>query len=60
MSSFIEYLKETKGELKHVRWPTKQQTVVFTIVVILISLGVAFFLGLFDFLFLKGLATFIR
>jgi preprotein translocase subunit SecE len=60
MSAFIEYLKETKGELKHVSWPTRQQTIVFTVVVILISLGVAFFLGFFDFVFLKGLSTFFR
>ncbi|MFZ3029970.1 MAG: preprotein translocase subunit SecE, partial [Minisyncoccia bacterium] len=33
MSKFIEYLKETKGELKHVNWPTKQQTMYYTLLV---------------------------
>ena len=60
MSALVEYLKETKAELKHVSWPTRQQTIVFTVVVILISLGVAFFLGLFDFIFLKGLSLFVK
>lgn len=60
MSALIQYLKETKSELKYVSWPTKEQTVTFTIVVILISLGVAFFLGFFDFLFIKGLSFFVR
>lgn len=50
-----EYLRETKGELKHVSWPTRRQAIVFTAVVILISLGLAVYLGLLDALFLRGL-----
>ena len=53
--SLATYLKETQIEMKHVNWPTRQQTVVFTIVVILVSIGVALFLGLFDYLFKIGL-----
>lgn len=49
--SIIDYLRETKGELKHVSWPSRRQTAVFTAVVVLISLFIAYFLGLFDFLF---------
>jgi preprotein translocase subunit SecE len=49
----INYLKETKGELKHVSWPTKIQTVYFTIIVIILSLITAFFLGFFDTIFAK-------
>jgi preprotein translocase subunit SecE len=45
------YLTETKAELKHVSWPTRRQTVVFTATVILMSLAVAFLLGFFDALF---------
>jgi preprotein translocase subunit SecE len=58
--SLINYLKETKSELKHVSWPTKSQSVWFTIVVIAISLFTAFFLGFFDFIFSKGLEIFIK
>lgn len=48
---FIDYIKETKGELKHVSWPTRAQAISFTIIVIVISIAVAAFLGAFDFLF---------
>ncbi len=47
----INYIKETKAELKHVSWPTRQQTVMFTILVVVVSLSLAIFLGLFDGIF---------
>ncbi len=47
----INYLKETKGELKHVSWPTRPQVVYSTIVVVVLSLVTAFFLGFFDTIF---------
>lgn len=55
MSKISEYLKETKAELKQVRWPSKNQTIMFTIVVIITSLVVAYLLGLFDALFSLGI-----
>ncbi len=48
--SLITYLKDTQGELKHVSWPTRNQTVAFTVVVVLISVFISFFLGFFDYL----------
>ena len=59
MSKLTEYLSETKGELKHVSWPTKNQAIVFTVIVVVFSLGVAAFLGAFDFLFAMILKMFI-
>ena len=55
MARITDYIKETRSELKHVSWPTKAQAITFTIVVILISFGVAFFLGFFDYIFQLGL-----
>lgn len=55
----IDYLKETRGELAHVSWPTQKQTAFFTIVVILLSVATAAFLGFFDFIFTKLLDIFI-
>lgn len=46
--ALINYIKETKTEMKHVSWPTRRQTVASTAVVILFSIGLALFLGLFD------------
>ncbi len=50
------YIKETKTEMSHVNWPTKQQTIRFTLLVILTSVAVAAILGLSDFIF-KTLLT---
>ncbi|MCK5059953.1 MAG: preprotein translocase subunit SecE [Candidatus Pacebacteria bacterium] len=49
--SIIDYIKETRSELRHVSWPTRRQTIAFTMIVIAISLATAFFLGFFDFVF---------
>ncbi len=59
MSKIAEYFKETKGELKHVNWPTKKQTLYFSLIVIALSVIVAYFLGLFDFIFSQGLGKII-
>ena len=59
MSKAIEYFKEIKGELKHVIWPSKKQTIFYTIIVIVLSVIVAYFLGVFDFIFSKGLEKII-
>lgn len=52
---FIQYLKDTRGELRHVAWPTRVQTFVFTALVIFLSVAVALYLGVFDFFFTNGL-----
>lgn len=54
------YLKEVKVEMSHVAFPTKRQTTIFTIFVIIISLGVAVYLGIFDFIFEFGLEKLIN
>jgi len=55
MSKVTEYLKETKTELKYVIWPSRSQTIFYTLVVIGLSIFIGYFLGLFDFIFSKGL-----
>ena len=47
----ITYLKETRLEMKKVNWPTRQETVRKTLIVIGISVAVAIFLGGLDFIF---------
>jgi preprotein translocase SecE subunit len=56
----MQYLKDTRAELRHVAWPTQTQTIVYTLLVAGISLGVAAYLGLFDFLFTTGLAQMVN
>lgn len=48
MNTLIQYLKETKAELKEVVFPTSKQTITFTIIVIVISVIVAILLGGID------------
>ncbi|OHA16327.1 MAG: preprotein translocase subunit SecE [Candidatus Taylorbacteria bacterium RIFCSPHIGHO2_01_FULL_44_110] len=50
---FTEYVKETRAEMTHVNWPTREQTIRFTLMVIIVSLVVAALLGLSDFVFSK-------
>lgn len=51
-----QFLRETKVELKKVTWPTRQQTLGSTVVVIILVLLIAAFLGLVDML----LSTLVR
>ena len=59
MSKTKEYFNEIKGELKHVNWPGRKLTIAYTIIVIVLSVLVAYFLGFFDFLFSQGLQKII-
>ncbi len=49
--SLISYFKETRGEIKHVNWPTRRQATIFTAIVIVFALAVGLYLGFFDFVF---------
>jgi len=57
--AILNYLKETKAELSHVNWPSKRQSITFTIVVIIVSVVTAALLGFFDFIFSRILNIFI-
>lgn len=59
MAGIGQYLKDTHGELRHVAWPTQTQTVVYTILVAIISIIVAVYLGLFDYLFTSGIGQLV-
>ena len=49
----VEFLKDVRLELKKVSWPSRQETIKLTSVVILISVVLAVFLGLLDFGFIR-------
>ena len=57
--SFIQYLKDTRAELRHVAWPTQTQTIVFTVLVVALSVFVSLYLGLFDYIFTGIIERFI-
>ncbi len=54
-----EYIKETRGEMKHVNWPTKNQAMNYTLLVIGLSIATALLLALADYVFSLGLEKFI-
>ncbi len=52
----LDFFREVKVELEKVVWPSKDQTVKLTTIVILVTLFVGFFLGGIDLLLTKLLA----
>ena len=58
-NKIISYFKESKEELKKVTWPTRQETVRQTIIVLGVCLAVGAFLGLVDFLLNLGVQQII-
>ncbi len=59
-NKLINYLKETRIELKHVNWPKRETTIRLTFLVIGISFAVALYLGFFDMVFNYLLRIFIE
>lgn len=59
MTRFINYLRATAAEMKHVSWPTQTQALVYTALVIGVSALVALFLAGFDYLFTQLLNTIV-
>lgn len=53
------FLKEIILEVKKVNWPTRKETIRYTLIVIGISVAVAIFLGGLDFIFTTILNRFI-
>lgn len=49
----IKYSKEVREELAKVTWPTRQQTIQKTTLVILSSVVVGLYIGALDFIFTK-------
>jgi len=54
--SLARYLRDSRSELKKVNWPTREQTINLTIVVCVVCVAIALFLGGLDWIF----ATFIK
>ncbi len=59
ISRLIQYVKDTNAEMKHVSWPTQKQTTIFTILVIIISIVIALYIGAFDYFFTGALNVII-
>ena len=60
MQRLLTYFKDTRAELRHVSWPTQKQAVVYTALIISISVLASLVIGMFDFMFTRLLDWFIR
>jgi preprotein translocase subunit SecE len=60
MATPIAFLRETRDELKKVVWPSRQEIIRLTAVVITVSLIVGIFLGGLDFIFVKLIGIIIK
>lgn len=54
------YLLGSVSEMKKVIWPTRQQTINYTLLVISFSVGMIIFFGILDYIFNLGLEALIR
>ena len=55
MDRLTKYFKATYAELRQVSWPSQQQAILYTLLVVAISSVVALYVGAFDYLFSQGL-----
>jgi len=58
-SKLGSFLKEVRLEMKKVNWPTRKETVKYTLIIIGVSLAVAAFLGGLDYVFTTLLNKYI-
>ena len=50
------YIRESIGELKKVNWPTRQEAINLTIIVLIVTFSMSAILGVLDFFFAKIIA----
>lgn len=58
--NILNFLREVKGEMKHMNWPTRKQTITYTLLVIVVSIFVSAYVGVFDHLFTLGIEQFTK
>lgn len=59
MNKIVQFFQEAKAEVKKVNWPSRRDTINYTLVVIATSVVVAVFLGGLDYVFGYLLKTFV-
>ncbi len=58
-NKIITFLKEVGLEMKRVNWPTREETIKYTLIIVGVCLVVAIYLGGLDFLFAALLNRFV-
>jgi preprotein translocase subunit SecE len=60
VNPITRYLRETRGELRKVTWPTREESWRLTAIVIAVSMAMAFFLWFWDLIFSQSIHWFIE
>ena len=60
MPNILSFLKEVREELAKVAWPTREQTIRYTVLVIIVAVAVGIFLGGLDFILTKVTALILE
>ena len=50
-NAVVRYFQETRAELRKVTWPTREEARNLTLIIVAVTIAMAVFLGLFDYLF---------
>ena len=58
-NAIVRYLKETRAELRKVNWPTRQQAINLSLIVLAVTVFMAALLGVIDYLFAQLFALII-
>lgn len=59
-NAISKYVKETRGELRKVTWPTREESQRLTAIVLGVTVAMAIFLGLLDFVFSNGVQALVQ
>jgi preprotein translocase subunit SecE len=49
--SVVGFLREVRGETKHITWPTRKETIRMTAIVIAITVVISIYLGGLDYIY---------
>lgn len=60
IKNLLDYLAGVRAEMAHVKWPSVNQAIGYTALVIAVSLLVAALLGALDFVFTFGIENLLR
>jgi len=60
IASPMKFVREVIGELKKTTWPTREETIKLTVIVVAISILVGAFIGILDTVFLRLSALLFR
>ena len=55
MNALATYLKNVRTELSHVVWPSRRQSIIHVVLIVLISIVTALFIAALDYVLTQGI-----